>query len=517
MESRGKENDRQHALVGVGSDVKPVRNEHPLTTFKGLLSDFAGGIRSLHALADRRPGSTTTPAVSARTAGLQLSAVRAGLEKSTNAETTRTESRVRSESIQRRSVTEKQVESRLRSEALPGRSVLRKESSPVAEKVMTFSDAKTKGVNSTVAMAREVSKLVSSISQNNTRTVGSLGIQSAMMPSASRHRSMRPVFGADKEAFRQINESGRSNSLHHVPSPARLAQIMHADSLVRRGHGRASPELHALAEGVRNGQRREVADLDPERVQEILNQAMGGATRAAQMLNTPLVNQLIERHTATVKSLQNRISSKEREILRQGGKDISPRARESAMPSLTVPKSISRFNTDSSQISNSVSSIASNLTGSDTPPYASELMNMAETNDTPHLNAAAAASENDVSNSINAYRNRDRVLSSGSSSGGGDTSLASLTDGPRPTAGGYSSVSKPAYDKVSKAAQSQGRTDRPIPFDSIPTSGKASSAMKDAMAASGGKSKKSVEITGKLKLYGENGQSLGAAMMEGSM
>lgn len=116
---------------------------------------------------------------------------------------------------------------------------------------------------------------------------------------------MSLVTGADREAVRHVRELylGRPSQF---PAAARLAQVLRADSLVRVMGGRSSPQLANMAQAIREGRSREVADMDPDRVMEVLGEALGGSERAQQLLYTPPVHFMVERHRQTVQMAQAR-------------------------------------------------------------------------------------------------------------------------------------------------------------------------------------------------------------------
>lgn len=103
--------------------------------------------------------------------------------------------------------------------------------------------------------------------------------------------------GADLEAQRHIYASRLDPSRPaDMSSAARLAQILQADRLMATGELEPHPQVQAWATSIREGRRREVADLDPEAVHSTLIGAVGGATAAERLLATPEVQKLTERH-----------------------------------------------------------------------------------------------------------------------------------------------------------------------------------------------------------------------------
>lgn len=144
-------------------------------------------------------------------------------------------------------------------------------------------------------------------------------------PSRARAGYHTKTLGADREAQSQILSGEYTGSVHHLPSAARLAQILRTESLIRAGEAQPSGIVFALAQAIREGRRREVADLNPEIVQDAMTASLGGPTRAKQLLNSPITHRLITRHQIAVEALQRDIRSIDPQRARAGSSSSKPR------------------------------------------------------------------------------------------------------------------------------------------------------------------------------------------------
>ena len=113
--------------------------------------------------------------------------------------------------------------------------------------------------------------------------------------------------GADREAVRQVSARHYDGSPEHLPSAARLAQILRADSLLKASEGTQHPAIKAWAHAIKSGQRRAIADLDPRMVQSVLHSALGGSTKAERLLHTPMIERLIERHRSNMTTIHEQL------------------------------------------------------------------------------------------------------------------------------------------------------------------------------------------------------------------
>ena len=120
--------------------------------------------------------------------------------------------------------------------------------------------------------------------------------------------------GADREAIRQVSARHYDGSPEHLPSAARLAQILRADALLSSGEGQKDPRIRAWAKAIKSGQRRAVADMNPRMVQSVLNSALGGSTKAEQLLHTPMIERLIERHRSNMSTIHEQLRQSERAV-----------------------------------------------------------------------------------------------------------------------------------------------------------------------------------------------------------
>jgi len=116
------------------------------------------------------------------------------------------------------------------------------------------------------------------------------------------------VTSADREAAQQVHEP-YTGAFHQLPAAARVAQVIRADALIRSGEGKEHPTIRALAQAAREGRKRYVADADPVHLQQAFNEAFGGATRAEQVLSTPVIHNMVERHRFAVESVQRRLET----------------------------------------------------------------------------------------------------------------------------------------------------------------------------------------------------------------
>jgi hypothetical protein len=159
----------------------------------------------------------------------------------------------------------------------------------------------------------------------------------------NRRSNVKAMLGADREARTQVQAGRYDGSPSHLPSAARLAQILRADELLRSGTGTPNPQVHSWAQAVREGRRREIADLDADYVQNTLSAALGGPTRAEQLLSSPYVHSLVERHRTAVEAIHrnlhdaNRADSRGFTRMERG----SSHARRSAAPASIVTGSAS--------------------------------------------------------------------------------------------------------------------------------------------------------------------------------
>jgi len=123
--------------------------------------------------------------------------------------------------------------------------------------------------------------------------------------------------GADLEAVRHVNAPNLNPSdPAHVPSAARLSQILQADRLMSVGEITVHPQIQSWATSIREGRRREVADLDPGVVQGTLTEAVGGSSNVERLLSTPEIKVLRERHDSVLNRHRSELRSLEHRLER---------------------------------------------------------------------------------------------------------------------------------------------------------------------------------------------------------
>lgn len=524
-------------LVGVGGGARLPGESSPFGTFKTLLRDFSSGIRALQRISVARAGDA--PGASAARAPQEGLPATSALQRENSPATTHSQSRLierlpflmqgpsntitrETRVFQSGSKSERDSKQTLSQSLTDRHSATSTSSSKVqattsqssTSKSTTAKDAKElrtidkHSTTTTAASASQQTKLLLERLRAQMPTLSSLGVATAKLPPAlqERARSAAVVSGADQEAFKQFQQPYKEDDPSHVPAPARLAQILHADAAVRRGEGRPVPALHALADAIRDGRRRDVADLDPGQVKRIVESALGGQTRAGQVLNTPLIKQLVERNVNTVKVLQRSRQAASNSTV------LSATATPGRAAVLTGDNSFK----PSAQRGESFTGRAPEKQTAES--HEPELVGMAGGNDDVHLHAAAArAKDSDNRESVTHYRNMDRVIGDGGSASASGTSSATLN------LGGTSESSGPAIGRIrghgsvpsSVAANAQGKQSI-LPFDlQTPKGGQAQKAISQLNADKGSDKRK--ELTGKLKMIGVNGQPLGEAHLEGEM
>lgn len=460
---------RPRQLVGL-NDAKINPGEKPLTVFRGLMKDFAQGIR---ALKDGRSASqprSSSSAVPAKASG-------ATLRLSEN--------------------------------------ITKMPDSPQP----LYAKASFRGSDDKLSRGRAPDITTDSrvVDQAKATTISGLNISKAVLPAELRERSrsgkFKPVTGADKEAYKQVLQVDDKGDPAHVPATARLAQVLRADALVRNGEGRGNPKLHALAQTIREGRKRDVADLDPAQVKNIVSSALGGGKRAEQMLGSSTIQRLIERHSTRIQALQGGLkekNSREKSIIRDADMKVPAGSRAVENP-------------PSAQHASNVSNVAS--TPSREPQviapyedaYEPALAHMASTNDDVHTGSVAAA-ENQ--SRIQDFVAADRVLANhGSAAKAAAGNTASPAGAQAGSGGGGTGAGAMAgHDSTLSAGipAAGGGGSRVMEFSSPSPTGGAGKALAQAMdGASKGEQRK--ELTGKLKLMGSNGQALGEALIEGEM
>lgn len=199
------------------------------------------------------------------------------------------------------------------------------------------------------------------------------------------------VNGADAEAHRHIIEQSDSG-VGALPSAARLAHILRADELVRDGTGEPSELISSLASAIRSGDRRAVADVDPVKVQDAINTALGGETRAQQLLNTPETTRMIERYQSTVNAVRENIHNTEKQIERASQVGITSTPRRST----SVSQQVQPARAAAAPAAGNIPRMGSNAGNPAAAVDARALETMLSTNEEPHAIAAGEAEQQEM-------------------------------------------------------------------------------------------------------------------------
>lgn len=198
------------------------------------------------------------------------------------------------------------------------------------------------------------------------------------------------VTGADAEARRQIIDQD-DTSVGALPSAARLAHILRADELGRDGTGEPSEFISTLAAAIRAGDRRAVADVDPVKVQDAIHTSLGGATRAAQLLNTPETTRMIERYQSMVSVVRENMHNTEKQIERSNVAGIASSPRRPAR----VTQTEQPVRAAATPMAGSYPRLGAN-SGTPAQDSSRALETMLSTNEEPHAIAAGEAAQQEM-------------------------------------------------------------------------------------------------------------------------
>lgn len=284
------------------------REEHPITALRRVARDFAAGVSALSRLA------TQTPVAAPTTRSIE-SHLHTHTHQATSASTHRSDSRLLDRTTDRsgRSVkrssrtTDRLVEAKTHQRTNQSSQSLKEIQGGFSYKQSVLERALG------IAMSHKRAANEPQMSQSSIR-VPSPRLSPVRARSVRTSRASAIASGADREARHQLDhpQTGRAGE---TPSAARLAQILHADRLMSSGEVKTHPQVQRWAGAIRSGQRRSIADIHPEKVESVLHEAMGGR-EAAQRLNTPEVQQLIDRHHSTVQTIQTGLRESEKTIER---------------------------------------------------------------------------------------------------------------------------------------------------------------------------------------------------------
>jgi hypothetical protein len=211
---------------------------------------------------------------------------------------------------------------------------------------------------------------------------------------------------ADREAYMQVMSGHASNQPELLPAPARLAQISRAAELMDAGKLEKDNELYGMAQAVKEGRLREIADIPPEKVNAMLNKAAGGESNASQLFNTPLYASIVNQHNNRTKAiheeLRERVTQAGNRAANRGGKSVFKRGdRRLGVHGFSVadrvrsnggvvhtPRMDSKTYTASAAVASakgSNSHSTSSLVGAGSSGFESSLKNMQANNDEQHL------------------------------------------------------------------------------------------------------------------------------------
>jgi hypothetical protein len=314
--------------------------------------------------------------------------------------------------------------------------------------------------------------------------------------------------GADREAQRQVLAGKYDASPAHLPSAARLAQILRADAVLKSGEGASHPQIHVWAQAIKEGRRREVADLDPEYVQNAVSAALGGPTRAEQLLSSPFVHSLIERHRSTVETIHRQLHHVEKQV-RDGGAGMRARTRISSSsgatsaPSAPVSLPSSGYASASSLPVSASSGVsrAERAERMQSRSYEPELARMLAGNEEPHLAMTAMdegeRASREIRESASGPRSRaDRMPALARERGNDRRLLANFPQGPALERASMESASASRHEPAASISAAPVSAARPAQAVNAPVQAQAQHKL---------------ELTGRLTLMGNGGQPLGTA------
>ena len=345
------------------------KSEHPLGAFRRLLKDFQNGIASLSRLTNPKDKKQET--VVPLTQRLDMDVPVSGL----NLPSTRSSDRSGDQYLHNHYTTSPAVTvaAPTSREPVSGRDKIHTQTSErnLVERTHTRHDQRTHRVDRTI---REfaVQPQPKSMTLPEWRPGG---------------MQRRVVDGATREAHLRFL-SGAQDPLYRMPSAARLAQVLRAEHLMKNGEVRPHPQVLQMAHLIRTGGRRAVADMEPRSLERILHQAVGGPQKAKQLLMTPEVSRLVDRHATALYVLEKGISERAATARRDYDFRMStsgPGARGRARAHSKVTQH------SPAQFGNPVpNSAASNMTSGAIRNSEHEMTPMLNDNEEPHDRAMAA-------------------------------------------------------------------------------------------------------------------------------
>ncbi len=291
------------------------------------------------------------------------------------------------------------------------------------------------------------------------------------------------VTGADREAIRHVTE--HRGGPGQLPSAARLAQLLRTERTLTEEGRHIPPALAQLTQAIRSGSRREVADLDPERVQALMEDALGGPTRAEQVLAGPEVHSLVDRHQLVLGNIHSQLSEKERRLERVSS--VSPGRGSASVTARAVPDRPRHYRSAAARAGWPEHRTAPGKT--DTAQ--AELSHMLATNEEPHLAGVAGVESERIEHEIRqsgSIRNR---------------------------------VEKPEMQaRPIRPLTTQMRQERPVTPSMTAPARSGPSPIQQLQQVTRGdqqQQRRRMEVTGKMTLIGESGQPIGKASMDAEL
>ena len=359
------------------------------------------------------------------------------------------------------------------------------------------------------------SEPILSVSETNVSIPAPAVVAPQLLP--RRGREYAAVTGADREARRQVFEPYKAGSPHHLPSAARLAQLLRADTMIRKGTLPKNQTIQNLAQAIREGRRREVADINPERVQRLLYDVAGGATRAQQLFFSPSIARMVDRHNMALQSVYNeRLQGEKQRKALQFGTMVAPRHNEAAMPQTD---SVPAAEHDDFRVGGTDVSTAGSVVPDDSSQETA-LLQMLAYNEGAHIAHAAAAertrNREEGVPPMSMTRSEDRVIgNNGTPTREAGPGIAAMTESGSAGAGGLGGTGNVSTGRPGGPGSIKGGSAAHQPPMRVEGIALPSHEREETQSSSGSRSgSKPQTIKGQLTLTGHNGQSLGVADLD---
>ena len=334
-----------------------------------------------------------------------------------------------------------------------------------------------------------------------------------------RGREYNVITGADREAHRQVFEPYKAGSPHHLPSAARLAQLLRADTMMRQGALPKNQTIQNLAQAIREGRRREIADINPMKVQRLLHEAAGGPTRAQQLFFSPAIAHMVDRHNMAVQTVYNERLQSEKQRNALQIETAGPRSRKEPDVEQRVeyeaPTPMSASESDDFRAGSGIGAVVP-----DDNSQEASLLQMLAYNEGAHISRAAASeaerTRGHETAPMSLTRSEDRVIGDGgSSTRDSGSGIVSFTD-----SAGSSGTPSMSSGRGPGGIKAGPSVHPPMQVGGIapPTHTQEETSGSGSGSGSGGAgsrpSSKPQIIKGQLTLTGHNGQSLGVADLD---